>query len=180
MTLQSHIVPPSGAGGPENPPNTVEARLDAANTELARVRGELTTAQGALTTAQAEVTRLTAENGNLQAQFTAVTGTATAANAEVARLTGELARVNGDLATTRSSLTGANANIGRLESLCGVRGIDPKNAVPAATETTPMRTIAEWDLEMKAARKAGPEALAKCAKAFEKAVADKQIAHGTN
>ncbi len=159
-----------GGGKPptlEDQLTQLRADLSAAQASITSLTSERDTARTDLTAAQAEVTRLTA-------QFTALTTTATAAQADVMRLTGELSAMTTARDTVARERDTATTNVSRLEALCGVKGIDPKAAVPHVNEPEAKASIADLTAEMQAAKT--PEARAAVAAKAAKALAPKAAA----
>lgn len=128
-----------GGGGEPNPTeenepepvgNTLEEKLTSAKTIISQLFARAKSIVG-LTKERDDAK---AESARLQGQFDAATGEATSAK-------NDLIRVKGELETARTEVTGltterdtARGNVTRLEKLCGVKGIDPNQAVAAAIE----------------------------------------------
>lgn len=87
------------------------------------------TAHGVIPNLTAERDKLRGEVARLTEQFNAATQTAKDAQAKVTELTAQLGTVTTERDVAKGSLQTANDNVSRLEALCGLRGIDHKNAV---------------------------------------------------
>ncbi len=162
--------------GPAAPPKklTLEEQLTSAREDLATAQSSLDAVTRERDTAKSDVTRLTSERDNLQTQFDA--------------LTTEANRVKGDLTTAQSTivtLTSERDNhktasetkdkrIANLESLCGVKGVNPQAAPPAVDNPTGEVSEAQWQARYDAATT--PEAKRAVVKEMEAAAAAKKQA----
>lgn len=121
---------PDTGGGTGGGGKTLEQQLTSARDDLAAAQS-LAAAVPART---AERDAAQANAANLQAQFDALTATATKANTDLATANTTV----GTLTAERDGLktTGAtkDSRIKNLESLCGVKGINPDAAPPALAE----------------------------------------------
>ncbi len=117
------------------------------------------------------------EVANLKKQFDAASATAAEAQNKLAEAQTTLTNRAAELQTASNKLEVSNGHVNRLESLCGLQGIDPKNAVkhvddPAAS--TGKKTLSQWTADMQAAKT--PEAKNTVRLALETAITTKQIA----
>lgn len=141
-----------GSGGGEAPdaPQTLEEQLTSLRSELGTVRGDLAARDASISTltqerdaAQSEVTRLTE-------QFNLATQAATEAQNKVTALTADVTARDTTINSLTSERDTARTNITRLETLCGVKGIDPKSApAPAGSPEGFGRTAAVVANEIK-------------------------------
>lgn len=127
-------VPNPAAAAPGQTP-TIEEQLTSARADLTSAQSQITTltserdqARTDLTAAQGQVTSLQSQFDVLQTTANDLRAQLTAAQSQVTTLTSERDQAQGSLKT-------ANENVSRLEALCGVKGIDPKSAVPSGPST---------------------------------------------
>jgi hypothetical protein len=74
----------------------------------------------------------------------------------------------------KTDLVTASADVTRLESVCGLAGIDPKKALPAAGE--PEKKVSMADCALKLAAAKTPQARATICAEYEKAVQENRVA----
>lgn len=118
------LAPDASTGGGGIVTLTLEQQLTALRSESEGLRGQITALTAERDAARSEVASLTG-------QFNAATQTATTATADLATARANFATVTGERDTARTALASASANITRLETLCGVKGVNPSAAVPA-------------------------------------------------
>ena len=99
-------------------------------------------------TASADLQSAQTEIANLKAQLAAGLGE----TGEVQTIKGQLASVRNELAEVRGELAVKVLNLSRLESLCGVKGIDPAAAVAVRPAVSAEDTLESFEAEMKAAK----------------------------
>jgi ATP-dependent Clp endopeptidase proteolytic subunit ClpP len=93
---------------------------------------------------------------------------------EITNKVTELSQVQNRVTDLQNQLTAAGENTARLEQLCGLKGIDPKNAVPHVDEPAVRKTRAEFENELRATK--DPAARAQIAASFENALKTGAIA----
>lgn len=175
LAFFSRIVEGEGGGGNQ----TIEQKLESARNEAKAAKESLATITAERDTLKTDLQSAKDEATRIQGQFDALTATANATKAELESTKADLTKITGERDTLSSSLKNANSSITRLEALCGVKGVDPNNAVPQETvQTGAQKTVAQWDSEMKAASAQGPAAVEKIRTEFLKAHAAGQIAKG--
>jgi septal ring factor EnvC (AmiA/AmiB activator) len=106
------------------------ALLTEAQSNIAKLNADIETARLELVTASEKADIQAAEIADLQSKAVASETLITSANEQIAVL-------NGQLEAAKADTEAAKVNVERLESLCAVRGIDPKGAVgncPNGTE----------------------------------------------
>ena len=113
---------------------TIEQQLEEARTSLSELQTAQATAAADLEAARADVTSLTTERDNLQSQFDALTTEATTLRADLEAARGSISTLTRERDTANNELTAARSNVTRLETLCGVKGVNPKAAVPVAPD----------------------------------------------
>lgn len=169
----------AGGGTHQTPPPqslTLEQQLTKARDDLSATQGQVT----ALTTERdqfrSQVGSLTTERDTLQNQFTALTTEATKAKSDLTAAQGQVTSLTTERDGLKSQLATGQTNISRLESLCGVKGVDPKNVPPALPEDSrgEKLTMKQWE-DRRNAASAGPARTAVIAE-FEKAVLEDRIA----
>lgn len=119
------------SGGETAPKQTLEEQLTSARSELDTLKPQVTSLTAARDKAVSDLTAAQAENTRLEAQFTEATNTATAAIASRDKALADLATMTADRDAHQTRASKAETNVTRLETLCGVKGIDPKSAIPA-------------------------------------------------
>ena len=158
-------------GGDSSPGTalSLEDKLAKATSDLAEAQTKI----ASIATLTSERDTALANVACLQKQFDDLSTTASAAQTELATTQSALLTEQSAHVTTKNTLTTAQGNIGRLEQLCGLKGIDPTSAVPAAPKGDAPQSQAEWVSKMKSA--ATPEARTKIASDFEAAVKAGQV-----
>lgn len=129
---QAFLAPATDNGGGTPEPKAEEPKtLPQAKARITELDGQLATETQRANTEQARAEKAEAEVTRLTEQFNSATQAAQDAQAQLATANASIATITGERDTARADLTTATANVTRLEALCGVRGIDPKAAVPA-------------------------------------------------
>lgn len=154
-----------GEAGGSKKPLSIEEQLTAA-------KAELTTVQGNLATITGERDTLRGERDSLQGQFDSATSAATSARAELVTAQGELATARKSITSLTTERDSASANVARLETLCGVKGINPSAAAPQSKEPA---TVSEADFETRIRSAKTPNERAAITAEFEKAVSEGRI-----
>lgn len=110
-------------GGSGSTVATIEEQLSSAKADLIKVNTQV----DSLTKERDDANK---KAGDLQAQFDSATKSATDAQAELKTVKGELETAKTTINNLTSERDDQSKNIVRLETLCGVKGVDPKSAVP--------------------------------------------------
>lgn len=144
--------PPTDKGGVSEKPLSLEDKLAAAE----KTRDEHKTS---LDKATKERDDLKVERDTLQTQFDSLTTTAKKSADDLKASQDALTVVTGERDTeqnahtaTKGELTKAKGSITRLETLCGIKGVNPNDAPPALTTPADKLTVADFDAKMKAAK----------------------------
>lgn len=139
--------------GPSDPPKkvTLEEQLTSARSELATAQSSLDAATKDRDTAKSEVTRLTSERDALQTQFDALTTEATKAKTDLVTMTSERDTHQAASEAKDKTITAKDSRIKNLESLCGIKGLNPDAAPPALDEPKAELTTAQWEAKYAAA-----------------------------
>lgn len=119
------------SGGDTTPKQTLEEQLTSARSELDTLKPQVTSLTAARDKAVSDLTAAQSENTRLTAQFTEATNTAAAAVATRDKALADLSTMTADRDSHQTRASKAETNVTRLESLCGVKGIDPKQAASA-------------------------------------------------
>jgi hypothetical protein len=120
-----------------SPAATLEQKLTEAQNSLTAITGERDTALSTVADITQQRDAALAESTNLKAQFDALTVSSQALNTELVSVKAERDAKLIELTAANSKLTAEQENRTRLETLCGINGIDPKNAVPASKKESP-------------------------------------------
>lgn len=140
-----------GSGGASDAPNpteenepqptgeTIEAKLTSAKTII----GQLFSKAKQVVGLTKERDDAKSESTRLQGLLDATTLEATNAKGEVTRLTNDLSVMTTDRNNEKTRADKAASDVTRLETLCGLRGIDSKKAVPPAIESASSGANAE-------------------------------------
>lgn len=117
----------------QNPNLSANEALELANKEVEKVNAEFArvTAESEVKLAAVTAELETARNETIaiKAQFDVAATEATAAKSEVGRLTNELSGAQKTITEINAKLAESGTNIDRLETLCQLKGIDPKAAI---------------------------------------------------
>ena len=119
---KSAATPPAEDAAPKIEGVTHEEKLQSAESLIGSLHGSVKKLTADLATA-------TSDREKLQSQFDELTTTANDLKADKTRLEGEVTSLTQDRDAQRGRADKAEGHVGNLEKLCGVKGIDPAEAL---------------------------------------------------
>lgn len=155
---------------------TLEQQLTKARDDLAASQGQVTSLTSARDQLQSQVTALTTERDQIKGQFDSLTTTANDTKTKLTAAENQVTSLTTERDGFKSKLDTAQSNIARLESLCGVKGVDPNAVPPNLPEDSKGErlTMKQWEDRRNAA--APGAARSAVIAEFEKAVMEDRIA----
>lgn len=169
----------SGGGGTPTPPPTsltLEQQLTKARDDLAGAQGQVTSLTTDRDQLASQVTALTTERDQIKGQFDSLTITANDTKTKLTATEGQVTSLTTERDGLKTQLSTAGSNISRLESLCGVKGIDPAAVPPTLPEDSKGErlTMKQWEDRRNAAAPGAARSVVIAE--FEKAVMEDRIA----
>ena len=125
--------PKEGGGSPAPKTLSLEEQLTAARADLTAAQSSLSAITSERDTARTDLASITSERDSLRSQFDSLTTSAHQLRLDLTSAQSSATTLTGERDTARTDLATSQGNVTRLESLCGVKGIDPKSAVPPAS-----------------------------------------------
>jgi hypothetical protein len=121
----------SASGGGPAPSPTIEQQLTQSRDDLAAAQSTLNALTSERDTLASQVASLTTERDQIKSQFETLTVTATETKTKLSAAESAVASLTTERDGFKSKLDTATSHVTRLESLCGVKGVDPAHVPPA-------------------------------------------------